>query len=133
MTEKNVFAENLDSLINKFDVNVKPLVRSEDSVTYGYVMRVRRGENCPTINKAESIVQIIKRHPSLAHIELWMFFASGYFAQQPKQTISSKVIEQITDLLSDADKLGILQSTPEQRVSVEMLASVIYKRMPSTN
>lgn len=132
MNYRNVFAENLDALINKFDINVKALVHSDDAITYGYVMRVRRGDNCPTINKAELIVKILKRHQSTQNIEFWMFLLPGYFSIEAKQVISNVAIKQISELLCDADQLGILKSTPEQRLSVETLASLIYKRTPST-
>lgn len=131
MSQKNVFAENLDALINKFDINVKALVHSADGVTYGYVMRVRRGENCPTINKAEIIVKIIKRHHSTKTVEFWMFFVPDYFADETSLVMSSAAIQQVSQLLCDADKLGILKSTPDQRASVETLASLIYKRTPA--
>lgn len=128
MPEKNVFAENLDALINKYDINVKSLVMVGDEVTYGYVLRVRRGDNCPTVLKATAIINIIKRHPAASSVELWMFFVPGFFLSNSKNIFGCDKRNQIVSLLIDASELGILPSTEEQRHSVERLANVIQKR-----
>ncbi len=125
---KNVFSENLDALIKKFDINVKSLVHSDDPVTYGYVLRVRRGTHSPTTHKAHAIVQIMQRHPQARSYELWMYFADDYIKTHAIPDGASSKLKAISDLLSDAAELGILPSTQKQRESVQQLAMVLEKR-----
>lgn len=124
----NLFAQNLDSLIRRFDINVKSLMRPGDSVTYDYVLRVRRGANCPTTLKAQIIVDVIKRHHSAKSVEMWMFFVEDYFKNNSPIPKVSTIEHTLLNLLSDAAHLGILPSTAEQRKSVVQLAVVIEKR-----
>lgn len=125
---KNVFSENLDALIKKFDINVKSLVQSGDPVTYGYVLRVRRGTHSPTTHKAHAIVQIMQRHPKARGYELWMYFVEDYIKTNSVNDGAALKLKAISELLADAAELGILPSTQKQRDSVQQLAMVLEKR-----
>ena len=80
---KDIFADNVDALLNKADVSIKPLVdqanSSGEDIDYSYVTRVRNNKINPSLVKSEQIVRVLKSIKGFESIELWMFLVPNFF------------------------------------------------------
>lgn len=128
MQPASVFSQNLNNLLEMKCIQVKSLVKESSAVDYTYFHRVRRGKSNPSLNKAGEIVSALKSFGPLREmdLELWMFLTPDYFKNdhvcKPALSVNSEHLERV---LTEADALGVLKSTLEQRQSIGRLAELM--------
>lgn len=80
---KDIFADNVDALLNRAEVSIKPLVdqanATGEDIDYSYVTRVRNNKINPSLVKSEQIVRVLKFIEGFESIELWMFLVPNFF------------------------------------------------------
>lgn len=133
---KLVFAQNMKSVLG--DVALKELVRQANNVgmkmNYTYVNTVRQGDTNVSTDKCEDIVAMLRLLPGYDWIELWMFFAPGYFERNKQNVLESSGFSQeyfdgfVNELLITASRLQFLSITEKQFEQMTELSKYIYQK-----